>query len=155
MIENLRQDFYELLEGTWGGDISNVLAEEESDRFNWIKYIQGGGTDVTVPFAVCIWGAMNKSPRGASTEQVWDVPLTVVLVDNADKTAEDRDIYFATMLEGLWTALQGYTGTEFAAWTQPVYDTNPLNQANRALVEQNLPYICAMASFTLNAGTSP
>lgn len=155
MIAALRQSFYELLEDTWGGDISKVLSEEEADRFNWIKYIQGGGTDVTVPFAVCIWGAMNRSTRGASTEQVWDVPLTVILVDNADKTAEDRDTYFSTMLEGLWGALQGYSGTDFMAWNQPVYDTNPLNEANRTLVEQNLPYICAMLSVTLNTGTSP
>ena len=154
MIASVRQAVYLLIESTWT-DVGHILAEEESDRFNWIKYLQSSGAGLSIPFAVCIWGQVVKSTRGAATEQVWEIPLTVVIVDDADKTAGERDDYFGTKLEGLWTAIQAYSGSAFHGWTQPSYDTNPLNQANSVLIEQNLPYICAMFSATLYAGVSP
>ena len=153
ILSDAREAIWDVLDALLTG--YTLLDEADANRLNWVKFIQGGYTGLSAPFVVVNWDRTADEPGMGITNRVWRMPFRVILVDDADRNAADRDIYFTSKLMEIEQAIRGASGTAYLVKDVGTIDTGSLSPANRTIIEQNLPYHAAELSFVVRVGWSP
>lgn len=151
MIAEARQAVYTLVESTWS-DITNIIAEEDANRFAWLKAISENVAGWTIPFAVVSFGRASESQDWGICNKVYEVPLTLTLVNTSSMNAKAQDDYFGGKLEAMAIALRAYTGDAFQVYGLPSTDDSPMSEANKILVAGGLHYISGQVDARLIVG---
>ena len=134
-ISGARDRVYEIIDSVWS--VNTIFNAETAERINWrdlIAKVEAGGTGLTPPYCVCVWGAQT-SVVDTVTADAYNMPVSILYVTstNSSGTKKNSRVLLTEIEDNLRAfvdALKADTSGAFNVWefSTDAADSNPANQ---------------------------